>query len=122
MVDVAGPGLAIGDAQFYGFQAPEGIAPDHLRELVLSVRGKAGNDRSVVVVGASVDGPKVSLVAAVNETGQRAGWLAKDMLAAALPAVGGRGGGKADVAQGGGSDPAGVPQALSAVQAVLGGK
>ena len=44
------------------------------------------------------------------------------MLAAALPAVGGRGGGKADVAQGGGSDPAGVPQALSAVQAVLGGK
>jgi alanyl-tRNA synthetase len=33
--------------------------------------------------------------------------------------VGGRGGGKADVAQGGGTDPAGIPAALAAVEQAL---
>ncbi|MEO8330284.1 MAG: DHHA1 domain-containing protein [Candidatus Nanopelagicales bacterium] len=40
-------------------------------------------------------------------------------MAAALPAVAGRGGGKKDVAQGGGSNPAGVPAALASVESVL---
>jgi alanyl-tRNA synthetase len=36
------------------------------------------------------------------------------VLRAAAAPVGGRGGGKADVAQGGGTDPAGIPAALQA--------
>ena len=122
MVDVAGSGRTVGDVQYFGFQAPAGVAPDHLRELVLQVRAKAGNSRQVVVVGASADGDKVSLVAAVNETGQQAGISAKDSLSAALPAVSGRGGGKNDVAQGGGSNPAGVDEALDAVETYLGSR
>jgi alanyl-tRNA synthetase len=98
------------------------VAPDHLRELVLQVRAKAGNEKPVVVVGASVDDGKVAVVAAVNETGQKSGIAAKDVLAAAMPAVAGRGGGKSDVAQGGGSNPAGVSDALAAVEISLSGR
>ena len=38
---------------------------------------------------------------------------------AMLPALNGRGGGKKDLAQGGGSNPAGLPEALAAVKASL---
>ena len=122
MQDVAGPGRSVGDIQYFGFQAPDNVAPDHLRELVLQVRARAGNEKPVVVVGASVDDDKVALVAAVNETGQKSGLAAKDVLAAALPAVAGRGGGKSDVAQGGGSKPAGLPDALAAAEMSLSGR
>ena len=122
MQDVAGAGRSVGDVQYFGFQAPDNVAPDHLRELVLQVRAKAGNEKPVVVVGASVEEEKVALVAAVNETGQKSGIAAKDVLAAALPAVAGRGGGKSDVAQGGGSKPTGVRDALAAAEMSLGGR
>jgi len=122
MQDVAGTGRSVGDIQYFGFQAPDNVAPDHLRELVLQVRTRAGNEKPVVVVGASVDEDKVALVAAVNETGQKSGIVAKDVLAAALPAVAGRGGGKSDVAQGGGSNPAGLRDALAAAETSLSGR
>jgi alanyl-tRNA synthetase len=69
----------------------------------------------VVVLGVA-DG-KVAVVAAVNEAGQAAGLSAGALVKAVGPLVGGKGGGKADVAQGGGSDVAGVDAALAAVGA-----
>ena len=66
-----------------------------------------------------MDAGKVSLLVTVNPIGQRAGLSAKDILAAALPAVDGRGGGKDDAAQGGGSNPAGVDAALAAAREYL---
>jgi alanyl-tRNA synthetase len=117
--DLAGSGEMVGDVRFFGFRAPAEIPGDHLRELVMQVRGAAGNDGAVVVVGASAAGSKVSLVAAVNEAGQKVGLAAKDVLAPALLLVGGRGGGKADLAQGGGNDPSGIDAALAAAQSSL---
>jgi alanyl-tRNA synthetase len=73
----------------------------------------------VVLVGAAVDSGKVSLLVTVNPIGQQAGFSARDILAAALPAVDGRGGGKADAAQGGGSRPEGVEAALVAAREYL---
>jgi alanyl-tRNA synthetase len=72
-----------------------------------------------VVLLASESGGKVALVAALNPAALERGLSANDVLKAASAPVGGRGGGKADVAQGGGTDPAGIPAALQAgVQAV----
>jgi alanyl-tRNA synthetase len=70
----------------------------------------------VGLLGASVADGRVSLVAAVNPKGRSEGMSAKELLTAALPAVGGRGGGKDDLAQGGGSSPAGVDQAFAAAR------
>jgi alanyl-tRNA synthetase len=94
--------------------SPAGLGGGDLRTLALDVRGKLPGDRPTVVLLASESGGKVALVAALNQAALDRGLSANDVLRAAAPPVGGRGGGKADVAQGGGTDPAGIPAALQA--------
>jgi alanyl-tRNA synthetase len=47
------------------------------------------------------------------------GLAAGDLAKALLPAIQGRGGGKKDLAQGAGTRPDGVPEAIDAVRAAL---
>ncbi|MGR6963752.1 alanine--tRNA ligase [Geodermatophilus sp. URMC 61] len=94
--------------------APGGLGGGDLRTLALDVRGRLPADRPGVVLLASESGGKVALVAALNPAAQERGLSASDVLRAAAAPVGGRGGGKPDVAQGGGTDPAGIPAALQA--------
>jgi alanyl-tRNA synthetase len=93
--------------------SPAGLGGGDLRTLALDVRGRLA-DRPAVVLLASESGGKVALVAALNPAALERGLSANDVLRAAAAPVGGRGGGKADVAQGGGTDPAGIPAALQA--------
>ncbi|HEX5018563.1 MAG TPA: alanine--tRNA ligase [Actinomycetes bacterium] len=117
--DVATSAERIGDVDLYAFRAPDGLDPGALRELALMTRNKAGQANPAVVLALSASGDKVAAVAAVNDTGQSTGIAARDILAAALPAIGGRGGGKADVAQGGGTDASGIDKALDAARAAV---
>ncbi|TFV55405.1 alanine--tRNA ligase [Geodermatophilus sp. DF01-2] len=94
--------------------APGGLSGGDLRTLALDVRGRLPAGRPAVVLLASESGGKVALVAALNPAAQERGLVASDVLRAAAAPVGGRGGGKPDVAQGGGTDPAGIPAALQA--------
>ncbi|MGY2076688.1 alanine--tRNA ligase [Blastococcus sp. SYSU DS0828] len=94
--------------------SPAGLGGGDLRTLALDVRGRLGSDRPAVVLLASESGGKVALVAALNPAAVSQGLSANDVLKAASAPVGGRGGGKSDVAQGGGTDPAGIPAALQA--------
>ncbi len=114
-----GNGLDIGDVRLWTFTAPAEMMARDLREVVLKAKGLTRSEIPVAIVGAAVNEGKVALVAATNDEAQRRGLSAKDLLAAALPPVSGRGGGKADVAQGGGSDPAGLPQAFNDVVALV---
>ena len=56
-----------------------------------------------------------SVVAAVNDEARRRGVSANDLVRALGPLVGGRGGGKDDVAQGGGTDASRIDEALALV-------
>jgi alanyl-tRNA synthetase len=94
--------------------APGGLGGGELRTLALDVRGRLPGNGPVAVLLASESGGKVALVAALNDAAIQRGLSAGDLIKAAAPAVGGRGGGKPDVAQGGGTDPAGIPAALQA--------
>jgi alanyl-tRNA synthetase len=94
--------------------SPTGLSGGDLRTLALDVRGRLPADKPAVVLLASESGGKVALVAALNQAALDRGLSASDVLRAAASPVGGRGGGKADVAQGGGTDPAGIPAALQA--------
>jgi alanyl-tRNA synthetase len=94
--------------------SPAGLSGGDLRTLALDVRGRLPGDRPGVVLLASEAGGKVALVAALTPAALERGLSANDVLRAAAAPVGGRGGGKADVAQGGGTDPAGIPAALQA--------
>ena len=71
-----------------------------------------------VVIGVA-DG-KVAVVAAANDLAQERGVSAGDLVRAVAPLLGGKGGGKADVAQGGGSDASRVDEALARVSTEVG--
>jgi alanyl-tRNA synthetase len=93
--------------------APTGLNGGDLRTLALDIRGRLADRPAVVLLASESDG-KVALVAALNPAALERGLSANDVLKAAAGPVGGRGGGKADVAQGGGTDAAGIPAALQA--------
>jgi alanyl-tRNA synthetase len=116
---VIGTRYDIAGARVWTYSLPEGSTAADLRESTSVALQMVAQDVPVVLVGAAVDAGKVSLMVTVNTIGQSAGLSAREILAAALPAVDGRGGGKADTAQGGGSRPAGVEDALAAARAFL---
>jgi alanyl-tRNA synthetase len=97
----------------------EGAGGGDVRTLALDIRGRLPGDRpgAVLVVGTK-DG-KPSVVAAVNQAGQSAGISANDLVRAATAELGGKGGGKPDVAQGGGADASKAEAALTAVRHLL---
>ena len=102
------------------FEAPAGLAADEVRELAMNVRGRAGQSAATVFAASVADG-KVSMVCAATAAAVEAGVSANDLLKAAAAHVDGRGGGKPDLAQGGGTNASGLTAALAAVQAALRG-
>lgn len=74
--------------------------------------------KSAAIVLASVDGSKVSLIAGVTAdltSKIKAGELVNHV----ATQVGGKGGGRPDMAQAGGTDPSGLPKALASVKAFV---
>lgn len=61
------------------------------------------------------------MVAALNQAAQDRGLAAGELVRAVAPFLDGRGGGKADVAQGGGTDVSRIDEALAAVTATVAG-
>ncbi|MET1059453.1 MAG: alanine--tRNA ligase, partial [Nocardioides sp.] len=94
----------------------DGAGGGDVRTLALDVRGRlpAGQPGAVVIIGAS-DG-KVAAVAAVNDEGRARGVSANALIRAVGPLLGGKGGGKDDVAQGGGTDATRIDEALALVE------
>ncbi|MCV6611372.1 MAG: alanine--tRNA ligase, partial [Amphritea sp.] len=93
----------------------EGIEPKALRDTIDQLKNKLGS--GVVVLATAADG-KVSLAAGVTKdlTGQvKAGDLVRELTAK----LGGKGGGRPDFAQGGGTDAAALPAALAEVAALV---
>ncbi len=101
-------------------QVPDGVDGGSLRALVGEVRGRLGSRPAVVALfSADAEGGKVSFVVGVNDAAQDKGVAAGKLVPAFAGEVDGRGGGKADTAQGGGSNPAGVTAAVNALRAEL---
>ncbi len=91
----------------------DGVDPKSLRETVDQLKNKL---KSAAIVLATVDGGKVSLVAgATNDVSGKV--KAGELVNFVAQQVGGKGGGRPDMAMAGGSDPSALPQALASVQA-----
>ena len=109
---------------FVANRAPDGADADDLRKLALDVRGRVqrGRPAAVMVVGVPAGRPVV--VIAVNEAGRGFGLSAGSLVGIAAKALGGGGGGKPDVAQGGGApitdgDQSVIDAAFDAVRTAL---
>jgi alanyl-tRNA synthetase len=116
---VIGEGRDVGPFRIWTYRAPDGTSAGDLRELALRGRSSARPDMGVGMVGASVEDGRVALVSVVNDRARELGLTARALLDAALPAVDGRGGGKEDIAQGGGTRVEGLDDAFAAVQAAV---
>ena len=87
-----------------------------LRALGNAIRAKLG---AGVVALVGVDGSSASLFVTASEDAVRAGVHAGNLVRAAAPLVGGKGGGAPAQAQGGGKDPSGADAALAAMRDAL---
>ncbi|MBV1955259.1 MULTISPECIES: alanine--tRNA ligase [Streptomyces] len=107
--DVRGTALVTG-------RVPDGTGADDLRKLVLDVRGRIPSDRPAVVALFTVANDRPLTVVATNEAARERGLKAGDLVRTAAKTLGGGGGGKPDVAQGGGQNPQAIDEAVSAVE------
>jgi alanyl-tRNA synthetase len=98
---------------FVGTEAPEGAATNDVRTLAQEIRGKIDPARPAVVSVAARANGKASLIVAINAAAKGRGLSAADLVKGALS---GRGGGNADLAQGGGLPADQVPVLLAAVE------
>ncbi len=93
----------------------DGIGAGDLRSLALELRNRLTDRPAVItVVGGTADKPAV--VVATTEGARHRGLRAGELVRVASEALGGRGGGKDDLAQGGGSNAEPEPAALQAVE------
>ncbi len=109
--DLASSAVIIGEVKVLAANL-EGADPKSLRDTMDQLKNKLG---SAVILLATVTGDKVSLVAGVTKdlTGRM---KAGDLVKLAAEKVGGKGGGRPDMAMAGGNDPAAVGDALALVE------
>ena len=106
----------IGDFKFLSASLSEGIAVDDLRTMALDIKNRLGES---VVALSSVSSGKPLIVVATSETPRAKGVKAGALVKIASEILGGGGGGKDDLAQGGGTNPAEIQNALNAIEKEL---
>ncbi|HEX4685614.1 MAG TPA: alanine--tRNA ligase [Nocardioides sp.] len=97
----------------------DGADAGDIRTMALNLRSRVSQELPGAAVLIGVKDGRVSVVAATNDLARDRGVKANELLAAVMPLVGGRGGGKDDVAQGGGSDASRIDEALAAARAAV---
>ena len=116
--DAAATAETVGSVRLVAQRTATGMTAADLRTLAGDIRGRLGPGPGVVVLVAEHDAA-VPFVVAASQAAQDAGLRADELARIVATAVGGRGGGKADLAQGSGTDPAGIDAALAAVRTEL---
>ena len=108
--DLIAEAIEIGGAKVIA-RSIEGASPDDLRQLIDVLRRKQATGMAVLLAS-STEG-KVSLAAGVTPDLVAKGLHAGNWLKEVAPIVGGGGGGRPDMAQAGGKDPAKIDEALA---------
>jgi len=101
--DLAGQAENVGGTAFVAYRAPDGTPADGIRKVALDIRGRLAAEQPAVVAAIGVTDGRPTVVVAVNDAGRARSLRAGALVLAASGALGGRGGGKDDVAQGGGA-------------------
>ena len=99
--------------------AVPGVDMNGLRDLGDQLKAKIGEG---VVVLLSDAGGKVNMVVMATDEAQKKGAHAGNLIKAIAGKVGGGGGGRPNMAQAGGKNPAGIPDAIAEAETVLAGQ
>ena len=96
--------------------AVDNVDMNGLRDLGDQLKDKLGE--GVIVLASASDG-RVNLVAMATEEAVKKGAHAGNLIKAIAAKVGGGGGGRPNMAQAGGKNPAGIPDAIAEVRSAL---
>ena len=113
--DVAGSRALLADLGTVG-------SADELRTLAIQLRDRLSAEQAVVVLAGAIagdDAVKPVLIAATTQQARDAGVRAGDLAKLGSKVLGGGGGGKPDLAQGGGQDAAKIGEALAEIRRTL---
>lgn len=113
----------LGTVRFIGADVGTVGSADDIRGLVIQLREKLGSEAGVVVLAGSVqgdDGAKPLIVAATTPAAREQGVRAGDLVKTGAKMLGGGGGGKPDLAQGGGTDASKIAPALAEIRNSIG--
>lgn len=117
---LVGRAADVGGVSLVAEQVPDGVDGNSLRALAGEIRGRLGSRPGVIALfSTDPETSKVTFVVAVNQDAQDRGVAAGKLVPSFAGHIGGRGGGKAEMAQGGGSDPSGIPTAVDALRKEL---
>jgi alanyl-tRNA synthetase len=119
LADAAGmvsQAVDVDGVRYLGVATP-GVGGGDLRTLALDLRERLGSGPAVVALVGGADKP--TAIVATNDAARGLGLGAGQLIGVACAALGGKGGGKPDLAQGGGTDASAAPQALAAVREAL---
>ncbi len=105
----------VGGVKLLAASVPD-VDMNGLRDLADQLKEKLGEG---VILLASAAGGKVNLVAMATDGAMEKGAHAGNLIKAVASNVGGGGGGRPNMAQAGGKNPAGIPDALAAAREVL---
>ena len=94
----------------------QGVDMNGLRELGDQLKDKLGD--GVIILASELDG-KVNLMAMATDSALSKGAHAGNLIKGIAALVGGGGGGRPNMAQAGGKNPAGIPDAIAKVSEVL---
>jgi alanyl-tRNA synthetase len=117
---LASGAATVGETRVVTHDAGE-VGGDEIRTLVLDVRARLGESTPAVVAVGGVSKGRPVVVVATNAAARDRGVRAGALVRTASGILGGGGGGKDDLAQGGGTDPARLADALASVAAAVSG-
>ena len=112
--DVTSDMISVGDFNVIA-TAVDGVDMNGLRDLGDQLKEKVSEG---IVVIASANGDKVNLIAMATDGAVKAGAHAGNLIKEVAPLVGGGGGGRPNMAQAGGKNPAGIADAIAKAKEV----
>jgi alanyl-tRNA synthetase len=116
--EIAGRAQDIGGVALAAHRVPDGTDADSIRKLALDIRSRVPASQPAVVALIGLPADKPVVIIAVNDAGRGIGLSAGTLVSGAAKALGGGGGGRPDIAQGGGAPGAGAGAVNAAFEAV----
>ena len=107
-------GKELGKATLISATVDQVSSVESLRDLAIKVRDNSNASATVIAIFGVVDS-KPAVVVVANELSQANGVKAGELVKTASQILGGGGGGKSDIAQGGGTNAAEIPNAVTAI-------
>ncbi|MDK8625124.1 alanine--tRNA ligase [Corynebacterium appendicis] len=105
----------VGKFRYLAVKLPDGTNGGDMRTIATDLRGRFGDSAAVIVLAAG-DGGKVPFAVAATKAAVDQGVKAGEFVGLFGQCVGGKGGGKPDLAQGSGSDAAGIEAGFAALR------